>query len=366
MPTRWVTATLFCALFFLAACGGGEEAPTATIAATPAAPVAATATPAVTTSSSAAASTAPGAALTAEEAAAINSYRLRVVSTSKSARGADTVEVEGTFVKNPPAESLSVSYQEGAQSMNMVVVDGVRYMQAGDLWMQAPETNFSIGELTLMTPQAVIGLLERMELVGVEPVNGVEASHYRGGKEIIPVMGTAGDTLDVSQLEFAQLDIWVDQATGVVTRVQLAADDGAADTQSLDVTFDYYDFNAAIEIAAPAVPVAAPVTGDVPAGDVPNDVLSQLLGFRLLLPTGSSIEGGMGSSVVSVLTSYTVAEAQAMLEQTMPANGYTLATKAAAMPGQALYIFQQGAKVVSITVTDDGSGLARLQFVAGP
>ena len=55
-----------------------------------------------------------------------------------------------------------------------------------------------------------------------------------------------------------------------------------------------------------------------------------------------------------------------MIEQTLPANGYTLTTKAEPTPGQATYLFQQGAKVVNVTISDGGGGAARIQFVTAP
>jgi hypothetical protein len=59
------------------------------------------------------------------------------------------------------------------------------------------------------------------------------------------VVGEPGDSLDVSRLAFAELNLWVDQATNVVTRLTLQAngeEEGGAGR--FEVLFDYYDFNA--------------------------------------------------------------------------------------------------------------------------
>jgi hypothetical protein len=55
-----------------------------------------------------------------------------------------------------------------------------------------------------------------------------------------------------------------------------------------------------------------------------------------------------------------------MIEQTLPANGYTMTTKAEPAPNQASYLFQQNAKVVNVTISDGGGGAARIQFVTAP
>jgi hypothetical protein len=359
-----LTFVLCSTLLFAAGCGSREETPApATIVAPATAPQAA---PPVEVQPPAAA---PGAAQSAAQAEVINSYRLRIVTQSTSPRGVDKVEIDGAFVKQPPAEELKIRFQDGEQTMAMITVDGTRYMQAGDQWLQTPESALSLDELTLITPEDVAGLLARMTRVGVEDVNGLQSVHYRGGKEMIPVVGEPGDSLDVSQLAFAELNLWVDQATNVVTRLALQANgEEGGGAVSLEVIFDYFDFNAVIDIQAPATAGAAVVpSAELPgAAALPDDALGQLLGFRLMLPTGSEVESTVGATLVTVLTPFTVAEAQRMIEQTLPANGYTLTTKAEPAPGQATYLFQQGAKVVNVTISDGGGGAARIQFVTVP
>jgi hypothetical protein len=359
-------------LLFAAGCGANQSTPpsptaTPTVAATmpETAPPSPTEQPIEQTASQAS----PSTAQTAEQADAISSYRLHIVTQSESPRGADKVEVDGAFVKEPPAQELTIRFQEGEQVMAMTVVDGVRYMQMGDQWFETPEATINLSDLTLITPDDVTGLLARMTQVGVEEVNGVQAMHYRGGQEMIPVVGSPGDTLDVSQLAFAQVDLWIDQATNVVTRLQLQANDDQNDASTLEVVFDYYDFNTPITIEKPAVTVDASSLGESSAAsnDIPpGDTLSQLLGFRFMLPTGSTVEAAVGATLVTALTPYTVAEAQRLIEQILPANGYTLVTKAETTPGQTTYLFQQGEKVVNVTISDGGGDAARLHFVAAP
>src|SRR5690606_28136893 len=93
-----LTYVLCGALLLAAGCGGEETTPSSkTPAPTAAEPT--LATPAQTPSAAAVSDTPQ----TAEQSASINSYRLRIVMRSESARGVDQVEVEGAFVKVPPA-----------------------------------------------------------------------------------------------------------------------------------------------------------------------------------------------------------------------------------------------------------------------
>jgi hypothetical protein len=340
-------------LLFAAGCGSGGET-SATVAPPTAAPVA----PPVEALT-------PAAPQSAAQAEAINSYRVRIVTLSESTRGADQVEIDGAFVKQPQAEELKLRFRGGEQTMAMITVNGMRYIQAGDQWLQTSENTFSLDELTLITPEDVAGLLARMTRVGIEEVNGFQAFHYHGGKEMIPVVGEPGDSLDVRQLAFAELNLWVDSVTNVVTRLTLHAngeEDG--DAVSFEVLFDYYDFNAIIDVQAPATAGATAVPPDAAA--LPDDALSQLLGFRLMVPTGSEIVSAINPTLVTVLTPFTVAEAQRMIEQTLPANSYTLTSKAEYVPSQATYLFQQGAKVIHVTISDGGGGTARIQFATAP
>jgi hypothetical protein len=207
-----------------------------------------------------------------------------------------------------------------------------------------------------------------MELVGEDTVNDRPSIHYRGSKEIIPVVGTAGDTLDVSQLEMAQIDVWVDAALQVVNRFVLTGSDSGASGQSLQfsVTYDYFDFNADIVVTAPmALPL--PAAGATPAGEfVPRNELSALLGFDMLMPAGSTVETVVGTTLYVVVAPYPLAEAANMIEPVLPYNGYIQVSKVGPTNGQIVYVFQREQKTVSVTLEDTGDGNTRFRFATNP
>lgn len=228
--------------------------------------------------------------------------------------------------------------------------------------MQAPDTKMDIAELTLLTPQNSVGLVGQMEVVGTETVNDRTALHYRGGKEIIPVVGTQGDTLDVSQIETAQLDLWVDERYNAIIRLSLQASNSEPSV-AFTLTYDYVDLNSDIQIVAPETlpESSAPPTGDF----VPNNELGELLGFNLMFPTGSTVETVVGATLYVIVGPFTIEEAPAFIETNMQANGYTQLTKNNGPTGEVIYLFQREQKAVSITLTDAGDGTTRFQFATG-
>ncbi len=343
--------------------------PTATIAVTPA--IQATSTQAAvaeTPTAEATASTASSpqaTASTVEEVPEILSYRLRVLVSNNGPRGTDMVQLNGAYIKEPPTELIEFDFQQGEQSQRMatMLVDGTRYMNIGDRWMQSPDAIMNIAELTLLTPQNVAGLLGQMELVGLESVNALSAYHYQGSKEIIPVVGTEGDTLDVSRIESAQLDLWVDETYNAIVRLTLEASNSEPPITAT-LTYDYIDLNTEIQIAAPEIVQESSAT---PAGDfVPKNELGELLGFNLMFPTGSTVETVVGATLYVIVGPYTLEEAPTFIETTMQSNGYTQLSQNIGSAGEIIYLFQREQKAVNITLTAAGDGNTRFQFAIGP
>lgn len=312
---------------------------------------------------------------TVEEAAEIQSYRMRITMNSTSARGNDQVEISGEYVKEPPAEKLTMQFEQSGelQVMEILLVDGVRYVQVDEMWMAAPDMAPDIQELTLLTPADMQEVHSGFAQVGVETVNGRQTVHYRGDKETIPTVGTAGDTLDVSEVEDAQIDLWVDQAAHFLVKMQLSVQEAADSTAQL--TFEYYDFNADIVIVKPDNVMSMPGMGQVavdtesPSTEAGQEsastsALGQLLGFDLMMPTGSSTSL-LGSNMAQLSTPYTAEEAVNLFSQTMPANGYTLMSQLNPEAGQTVLMYQKGVKIITINITATESG-SELQIISAP
>jgi hypothetical protein len=307
---------------------------------------------------------------TVETAAAINSYRVHIDMQADSPRGTDTFSIAGAYVKAPRAEELVVTFLQGAESqeIGMILIDDTRYFLAGDTWVQTTDANFNPDELTLITPLDVLTAMENMDYIGPDILEDRPAYHFRGGKEVLPVMGTEGDTLDVSQLESAQLDVWVDQEFAVVRRFTLAINDTSGERPlNAQITADYFDFNTAITIEAPVLPAEAvpPETSFTPRNE-----LSALLGFNLLFPVGSTVETVVatpgGAQLHAIVAPYTFTEAANLIELTLPANDYTQMSKIGPNDGQIVYLYQKDTQLLTITLEEMGDGSTRFLFAQQP
>jgi hypothetical protein len=308
----------------------------------------------------------PASPLTVEAAQEIQNYRFRISTRSESERGQDVVEIDGAVIKEPPAEQIAATFQQGerTQEIEMLLVGGIRYLRTGDTWMQTPDTVLNFEELTLITPRAVVGLLAQMERVAVETVAGRPAIHYRGGKELIPVVGEPGDQMDVSQLEFAQLDLWIDEAENVITKLVLEASGSEAENSARVIAvFEYFDFNSDIVIEPPLA-TSTGTTAETVATEPATTELGRLVGFNLLIPTGTTVEGIVGANMLVATTPYTFDEAQRFVEQNMVDNGYTMVTKVGPAESQIVYLFQNGAKVLNVTIVPAEGQMTRIQFAA--
>jgi hypothetical protein len=307
-----------------------------------------------------------------EDASAIHSYRMRIEIQSEDARGQNQVGVEGAFVKAPPAEQLVIHFEERGEpkTIEMVTVNGVRYLQAQGMWMQAPGSGLNINEYTLITTADVAERSTGLIRVGEETVNGRATIHYRGDKHSIPVAGTPSDKFDVSRAEMAEMDLWVDQAEQFIVKMQITVQDGQAENrQSHVMLIEYFDFNQPITIGAPENLITGqPASEDneqPAAASEPRTDLGKLLGFDLLLPTGSQITLSAGN-MVQAATPYTLEEAANLFQQQMPRNGYTLMSQITPEAGQTMLMFQKGAKIVTINLTALSPNETRMDVVSAP
>ncbi|MCC9078679.1 hypothetical protein FKZ61_021515 [Litorilinea aerophila] len=320
---------------------------------------------------------------TVEEAPHIQRYRVRITIHSESPRGVDEIQVNGAYVKEPPAEHIQMAFTQGDQveQLEIVLADGMRYVKSGDLWVAAPDAKANLQELTLITPQALTDLGEAPVLVGQENLDGQELLHYRVAQEAIPVVGTEGDTLDVSQADSAQLDFWVDLAEQVIVKMALTMEDAGTDggaASKVDLTFEYYDLNGDIVIHAPENVLGAPGAGAPAPGSQAGDgatpdisqlsptrqMLYALFGFDLLLPTGTDYTL-LSEQFAEFTAPYTREEAIQMFETVLPANGYTLVSKLDAPSGETVLMFQKDGKTLTIAVST-AEDAVRVQVVSAP
>ena len=72
---------------------------------------------------------------------------------------------------------------------------------------------------------------------------------------------------------------------------------------------------------------------------------------------------GRRRHAVVASTPYTFEEAETWIELNFPANGYSQMSKIG-RDGQVVFMFQNESKMVTVTIMDDGDGMAVVQFAA--
>jgi hypothetical protein len=183
------------------------------------------------------------AAVTIEEAGKVERYRMRLtVSSMGSEHLPEHATVAGAYILKPPAAVVTINYAEddATQSVTMTSLDGLHYLQEGDMVVQMPDAVFNIQELTWIAPQDATNLAGSFLLIGEEEVNSRTTLHYQGDPKAIPTDGT----IDLSRLETATIDVWVDTAENFIVAMELRAFglDGNPDGV-YEMRLDYFDFN---------------------------------------------------------------------------------------------------------------------------
>ncbi len=194
------------------------------------------------------------AATTIEKTGTIERYRMRLtVNSAGTERLPEYATVEGAYILKPPAEVVTINYAGGdvTQSVTMTSLDGLHYLQQGDITTQMPDAVFNIQELTWIAPQDATNLASSFLLIGEEEANGRTTLHYQGDPKAIHTDGT----IDLSRLETATVDVWVDTTENFIVAMELRAFgvDGNPDG-SYEMRLDYVDFNdPSIVITAPEI-----------------------------------------------------------------------------------------------------------------
>lgn len=313
-----------------------------------------------------------------EKVASVDRYRMRLEVRSKIPDRTSAVQIDAAYIKEPAAEEITMQVDERGetQTVTMILVDGLRYMRSGEMVMQTADAQLRLSELTIIQPSDATVLDNRFSIVGKESLNGRETVHYRGGPDAVPTGDTGGDSFDVSTLESARIDLWIDQVEQFIVAMEVNADnsEGSA-SEAIYMRFEYYDFNSpdiVIEAPADAVTMSAPDMGaempdsdgaaesesaPVAAGDAPEprNALGKLLGFDLLVATGSEITV-LSDQIVQVASVYTVDEAVGLFQANMPANGYTFMNLVEPQAGERVLMFQKGMQIATIQITESANG----------
>ncbi len=379
---RWFLPFLILLTFVLAACGGAAD--TSTEGGTDIAVAPTTATDDSSGEASAAATKAPAAtavptkAATKEAAAStkvasdttssggslsdvqsldtlegVNSYRFKMelkvmgdafASDPDMAMMGDGVTIEGAVVKEPAAQDLAMSLA-GLGDIGFRLVDGKAYTSFGSEWFESePGEAPAVNDLVPITPEDIKQDLNDVERVGVEDVDGRPATHYRADKEQMAAIseaqsedGASDSGFNFGDADKAQLDFWVDNEFGFISKMDLTASgkginsDAPEAEGSVEVHLEYSDINRDIVIEAPEGATMMPGSDDG-STDVTTDTntsgtatsadLEEMLGFGVDLPADATVE--IFFDIATITVPLPLEDTQALFVEAFESNDFTL------------------------------------------
>ncbi len=203
-----------------------------------------------------------------------------------TAEGAVDLQTQNLSLRMDLAGSLGLGSagagDSGAGSAEVRVVDGVFYMDLGDLGAEAEELTdgkrwlkLDVSGLTGMLGdgavssessnpvdglEALRGVSSDVTEVGTDTLRGVETTHYRATIDLAKALADAPpearadarELLDDAGAPTIPVDVWLDAQDRV--RKYTMQVDGAAfgsERSTVAVTYEFYDFGAPVDVSAP-------------------------------------------------------------------------------------------------------------------
>jgi hypothetical protein len=208
-----------------------------------------------------------------DEVDSINTYRAHlsvnvsgeVFEEAGMAGESATFTLDGEFIKNPLAQRIIMSMNEGeiSDEIEVIIVDGRSFIKIDGQWEETASPVIDSSEMTDAINQTELpDIGDLFKSVGTETVNGRQTIHYRADKESL-ALATIDDPQAqqfLANAEEAQIDIWVDQSEKFIVKAELVlAGKGFDETNPnasgrIEGLLEFYDFNAPVTITAPEVP----------------------------------------------------------------------------------------------------------------
>ena len=195
-----------------------------------------------------------------------------------TAEGAVDLQNQNLSLRMDLAGSLGLG-RSGGGGAEVRVVDGVFYMDLGDLGDDIPELTdgkrwlkLDLSGLTDMLGdaaassessnpvdglEALRGVSSDVTEVGTETVRGVETTHYRATIDLAKALADAPadardgaqDLLDRAGTPTIPVDVWLDAQDRV--RKYTMQLDSESNGATVAVTYEFYDFGAPVDVTAP-------------------------------------------------------------------------------------------------------------------
>ncbi len=352
-----LTLTALMILALLVGCGGKATAPAGETPAAQAttakqAPAQPTPTPVPPTNTPAPAPTeTPAVVEDVSKMPWLKSYRVRMKIEATGEAFADqqgaNMEMIGEFVKEPPAVRYVISGATPEDSMEMIQIGNESWIKFGGSWMQSTQEalpDFDEQFMVFHSEDLTEGW-EAATKIGKEKVNNIDTTHYRFDKPaLLKFMFDEETRARYENLDIAQIDIYLADEGYIVKMVTHMAGKGVDENKpdlagEIKTTFEVYDLNAKIEIAAPSMP--SPTEG---------------LGFTIPEPAGAKRAWSQEGMVMYTVAGMTMAEAAEFYKRGFTDQGLKFAEDSSMTTDAFASLEFQGDKAkVSVMISPDQS-----------
>lgn len=164
--------------------------------------------------------------------------------------------IDAAFVREPAA--LEAVITADAESVSLIAVDGEYWLDQGNGFEPNPLAAqlLSVTSVTALAPETITEILDDLENLGSEEVEGRAATHYRGGIDDVEAwLSVAPEVGQFDTLEVGSIDVWIDDEAAFVVKAEYALGGVRANSTATEyyvATFTLYDFDGDFEVVSPS------------------------------------------------------------------------------------------------------------------
>jgi len=259
------------------------------------------------------------------------SYRLHTVTSLEQNGETSSYDVMTECVREPAAQRLVFTGTDEADSLELIIVEGISYYRSGSEWITMQSSEQDLTEaVTAWSPQEYLHG-EQARFMGKETINGLETKHY---------IYDDPSVFDFSGLTEGSAEVWVSTEYGVAVRTILditGEDENGPAT--LQIESNLTDINQPIAIQAPEGVEKPGLPKDIPLMEGATDI-NAMSGFVIFT---------VARSVEDVVTFYESAlQDEGWKIENVEASGMLGATK--------------DTRTVSIMVSDQDDGSSQVMI----
>ncbi|MBA3530461.1 MAG: protein kinase [Ardenticatenales bacterium] len=202
-------------------------------------------------------------AILIQDAPEINSFHLNILIEGEGPAFENDPELPGgqmlleaDIIQNPPGYALIVAAPNAPppNRFEFRLTGGQAFGNADGRWLAiSPEEAPDIQDFMFLELDQ-LRTVEGMEFVGTEELNGQRVAHFQGSEETLIALK---DEDDIEQYESGQIDLWLDERTGVILKLEVEGvgmgfNESVPDAHgSVHMLMEYSNLGIPIEIPPP-------------------------------------------------------------------------------------------------------------------